>query len=165
MDKKRRLILLGLVGITVSTLAPSASAQKRVRLRMRGLPNGARYNGTVLTRDQLRQCVAEQNWIEKSEAEVDRIQSSISSSENAITRLEAEIKIREPQVDRYSEESVNSFNVLIDRHRNLVDAHNAKLPNANIRIEQMNAAIQRFNAKCANHAYYDSDMRAVLSGN
>jgi hypothetical protein len=164
VDAKRRSALFGAVGLVAVIAAPEVLARRRAGFRMRGLPNGARYKGPVLTRDQLRQCVAEQRAINASEAELDRLQASLAKSEAAINRLEAQINAQEPLVDRYSQASVDSFNALIARHKHLVATHNTKLPSANARVEQVNAAVARFNEKCAEHVYYERDMQAVLAG-
>jgi hypothetical protein len=164
VDAKRRAALLGILGIAAVVAAPGALARRRAGFRMRGLPNGARHKGPVLTRDQLRQCVAEQDAINVLGDDADKLQASLAESEASINRLEAQINAQEPLVDRYSQESVDSFNTLIDRHKRLVSAHNGNLPSANARVEQVNAAVQRFNAKCADRVYYESDMRAVRAG-
>lgn len=164
MDAKRRAALFGIMAIGAVVAAPEVLARRRTGFRMRGLPNGARHKGPVLTREQLRECVAEQNFINVSEAELERLQASIAQSEASINGLEAQINMQEPLVDRYSQESINSFNALIDRHKRLVAAHNAKLPDTNNRVQQINTFVQKFNEKCADRVYYESDMQAILAG-
>lgn len=164
MDVKRRAALLGIVAIAGIVVVPEVLARRRAGSGMRGLPNGARHKGPVLTRDQLRQCVAEQNTINTLESEMDRLRASLTQSEASINRLEAQISEQQPLIDRYSQESVDSFNALIDQHKRLVDAHNAKLPVTNISVEKVNSAVDRFNAKCADRVYYENDMQAVLAG-
>lgn len=46
----------------------------------------------------------------------------------------------------------------------MVEAYNARLPGINAQVEQLNAAVAGFNARCADRAYYESDMAAVRTG-
>lgn len=166
MTMNRRSVIFGLLGFAAAFTLPEAVARggRRAGFRLRGLPNGARHKGSVLTRDQLRQCVNEQKEINTGSDLVDRLQSSISVDAAEISRLERQIAVQESLVNVYSQESVDEFNALISRHRKMVTAYNDRLPAAKARVEQMNAAVSRFNAKCADRVYYQSDMNAVVAG-
>lgn len=164
MDLKRRSAIFGILSIAAVVAAPEVIARRRAGFRGRGLPNGASYKGPVLTRDQLRQCVAEQKAINASETDADRLQNLLAESEANIKSLEAEINARQPLVDRYSQESVDEFNALIDRHQRLVASHNAAIPGVKTKVQQVNAAVERFNMSCADRVYYESDMQAVRAG-
>ncbi|MGQ0792813.1 MAG: hypothetical protein ACT4NX_01865 [Deltaproteobacteria bacterium] len=166
MSVSRRAALFGLFGFAITLIIQDADARGRRRagFRTRGLSIGARHKGPVLARDQLSQCVKEQNAINASGDQVDQLQASIAANAVKINRLETEITAQEGLVDVYSQDSIDSFNALVDRHRQLVAAHNNRLPDANARVEQVNAAVARFNAKCADRAYYQYDMDAVLVG-
>ena len=161
----RRMLLLGLLGAITSALPMESEARRgRVRIGGRGLAPGARHSGPVLTREQLRQCVTEQNQINGQEDAVERLQSSLQADETKINTLEARIKAMEPHVDMYSQQSVDSFNALINEHKRLVGTYNSKLPTVNARVDALNAVVDRFNARCADRAYYEHDMTAILSG-
>ncbi|WP_147209273.1 hypothetical protein [Pseudoxanthomonas taiwanensis] len=64
----------------------------------------------------------------------------------------------------YNQQAVDRFNALINDHRRLVGTYNSKLPAVNARVDALNAAVDRFNARCADRAYYDHDMTAILAG-
>jgi len=70
----------------------------------------------------------------------------------------------EPRVDVYSQHSIDSFNALIDEHKRLIEAYNARLPPVNARVGALNTVVDRFNARCAERAYYEHDMAAILGG-
>ena len=165
MPVGRRMLLLGLLGTIASTLPMESEARRgRVRIGGRGLAPGARHSGPVLTREQLRQCVTEQNQINGQEDAVERLQSSLRADETKINTLEARITSMEPHVDVYNQQAVDRFNALINDHRRLVGTYNSKLPAVNARVDALNAAVDRFNARCADRAYYDHDMTAILAG-
>jgi len=163
MEWTRRSTLLGLLGLGAALATPAALARGRARFRSRGLPAGAVHRGPVLSRAQLSECVAQQKAIDNDGTEVDRLQAEINQSEVALNARELSINRREAMVDHYSQQSVDNFNRLIDQHRREVERHNAMLGRASERIDQVNAAVQRFNTQCADRAYYESDMRAVLA--
>lgn len=161
----RRMVLLGLFGaISCALPVESEARRRRVRIGGRGLAAGARHSGPVLTREQLRQCVTEQNQINGQEDAVERLQSSLQADETRINSLESRITAMEPRVDVYSQQSVDSFNALVDEHKRLVGAYNSKLPSVNARVDALNAVVDRFNARCAERAYYEHDMAAILGG-
>lgn len=133
----RRDVIKGLLGITATALLPVAPAQARRgggRVSMgRGLANGAHYDGSVLSRDQLKQCVIEEQ--------------RINNTSDILDNKEAQLSIQEHQVDHYSQYSVDRYNQLVN--------------DFNSEGERLNSMVNRFNQKCGDHAYYASDMSAV----
>jgi len=117
-----------------------------------------------MTRAQLSQCVQQQRAIDDDSTEIEVLQADLRRSEAELNAVESQIRRQELTLDRYSQESVDSYNRLVARHRRMVQAHNAKLPQVNGKIEQSNQAVERFNAQCAEKSYYESDMQAVLNG-
>lgn len=166
MGVSRRAALLGILGLVASftSLEVEARRGRRVRISGRGLARGARHSGPVLSRDQLRQCVSEQNQINSRSEHVDRAQASLDAERSRLNHLEQRIERAEPLVDVYSQESVDSFNAMIDQHRRLVASFNERLPASNSQVETLNAAVERFNSRCGERAYYEHDMAAVLAG-
>lgn len=166
MSVTRRALLLRLIGI-VTILLPFESEARRgrgVRVNGRGLRAGAKHSGPVLTRDQLRQCIKEQNNINAQNEAVNKMQVALGESEAKINNLERRIAAMKPHVDVYNQKSVDSFNKLINEHKQFVNAYNSKLPTINAHLDDINSAVDRFNKSCAEHAYYEHDMAAVLDG-
>ena len=161
----RRTLILGLVGLMASATSLDALARRgrRVSFSGRGLPNGARASGPVLSRDELRRCVAQEEAINADSVEADRLQAELEVKKRELEALERRINAAEPLVDTSSQASVDQFNALIDEHSRLVDRFNQGLQPANDAIDRLNAAVDRFNAACANRPYYESDMAAVRS--
>ena len=161
----RRAFLLGLFGVIAFALPVESEARRRrVSIGGRGLAAGTRHSGPVMTREQLRQCVTEQNQINEQEDAVERLQSSLQTDEAKINVLEDRINAMESRVDVYSQQSVDGFNALVNEHRRLVADYNSRLPTVNARVDDLNAAVERFNVRCAERAYYEHDMAAVLGG-
>ena len=128
------LALTGLLLVAIG-IAPCPAVARRGRVRMsgRGLSPGAKYSGSVLTQDQLRQCLTQE--------------SQINAAIEKLDKDEAFINAQERLVDQYSQTSVDRFNRLISQF--------------NESVATSNASIDAFNASCSGRAYYESDMKAA----
>lgn len=133
----RRLFLKSFIGIATILLLPVTSSEARRgggRVSMgSGLSSGARYNGATLTKEQLKQCVIEENRINEASDVLDKKEEKLSAQGR--------------QVDHYSQYSVDRYNQAVNEFNN--------------EGERLNLMVDNFNQKCANHAYYASDMTAV----
>jgi|GEM_PF-1957689 len=164
MNHLLKKLCFGLVLVAFGALLTTdAEARRRVRFHGTGLAHGARHSGPVLSREQLRQCVSQQNQLNDNGTEIDKAESVLQAKSNELERLESQIKQSEPLVNQYSHESVVNHNALISKHKRLASAYNKTLPTHNSQIETYNAEQQAFNTNCAGHAYYISDMKAVLA--
>lgn len=143
---------------------PDADARGGVRFRGSGLRHGTQHSGPVLSREQLRSCVAQQNRLNSESAWLDQLEAGQKLKAAELERLEQAISQREPLVDKYSQESVDSFNALIKKQRKLVAAYNESLPAYNAEVDKYKISQQGFNTNCAGHAYYENDMQAVIAG-
>ena len=137
----------------------------RVRVRLRGL--GLRYNiqnsSPVLSREQLRSCVGQQNRLNSDSVRLEQMKSGLKQKLSELERFEQTISQREPFVDRYSQESVDSFNALITNQRKLAASYNEYLPAYNAQVDKYKILQQSFNTTCAGQYYYEDDMQAVIS--
>ncbi|MFZ5636222.1 MAG: hypothetical protein ACOY82_06500 [Pseudomonadota bacterium] len=132
--------------------------------KMRALPKGARSSEPVLTRDQLRQCVADEKRIDADKADLMQ-RTALSEAERArIDKLGAEIEALGGEVDDTSQAQVDAYNALVAKHKEWVATFNADLPELNRRVDAGKALVARFNADCANRVYYDRDMDAIKAG-
>jgi len=137
----------------------------RVRVRFRGL--GLRYNiqnsSPVLSREQLRSCVRQQNRLNSDSVQLEQMKSRLKQKLSEFERFEQTISQRELFIDRYSQESVDSFNTLITNQRKLSSSYNEDLPTYNAQVDKYKILQQSFNTTCAGQSYYKDDMQAVIS--
>lgn len=132
----RRLLVLLLPAALACALVPAAMARGRGRVRIggRGLPSGANYAGPTLSRPELSSCVQQER--------------SVNTASEALEREERAVSAAQGRVDSYSQDSVDSFNRQVDSF--------------NRNVNSLNGQVRTFNATCADRAYYESDMSAVL---
>ena len=174
-------------GLGKILLAPFGKALPRTRLKGGGSQPHLRHTGQILTKAQLRTCVAQHNRINakseqlKSEKAVlpsfdDANKKKIQALADDIDKLEIRIQTERPSVNVYDQESVDNFNLLVRRQKSMIDRHNtmavrhralvkqhkAKVSEFNRRQESHNSQIDDFNQRCA-HSYYKEDMDEILA--
>lgn len=137
----------------------------RGRFRGRGLRQGVPYSGPVLTREQLRQCLARENDINIMSRVIDQESIPLNTATNELEVLAKEVAQSDAAVDAYRQESVESHNKLVRQYNAALAEYNATIPEAlarvNTKVEKMNATVSRFNSQCADLASYIQDMEAV----
>ncbi len=114
-----------------------------------------------MSQAELRTCLQAEQALNVRSDEIDQQELGIQKQQTQLEELEARIERQKPLVDRYSQESVDSFNRLISRHRRLAKEYNQSVEPFNNKIAAYKADQDRFNATCAGKSYYESDMQAV----
>ena len=140
---------------------PDVDARVKVRFRGSMIRNSIQYSNPVLSREQLRSCVGQQNRLNSDSVWL--VESGLKQKLSELERFDQIISQREPLVDRYSKESVDSFNTLVKEQRKLAALYNEGLPTYNAQIDKYKILQQSFNTTCAGQAYYEDDMQAVIS--
>ena len=139
--------------------------KSRGRFRGRGLREGTRYSGPVLTREQLRQCLLLENDINVMSRNIDRESIPLNAETRKLEALAKEVAKSEAAIDSYSQESIESHNKLVQQYNAALEEYNATIPGAlarvNTSVDKMNATVLRFNSQCADQAYYIHHMEAV----
>jgi hypothetical protein len=166
MTTRRQVILtIGaflLTGLVEICMPLSVEARRRVRIRGRGLKPG-KYSGQVLTKEQLKACVIQESEINNFGSRLDKEEGKLSKQKHDINLLESRLKRERPLVDQYDNSSVDNFNSLINKHKAMVTDYNSKLPSFNSSAVDLNKRVAMFNTQCANQAYYESDLNAILA--
>ncbi|WP_353110530.1 hypothetical protein [Salinisphaera dokdonensis] len=167
MNHNRRTLLIGVLAGLGLLATPNAIARRRRRIYLphNGLSKGSNYSGPILSRQELRECLSQQNKINAGSQHLDNLEASVHAKAQEIEQLESLIQQREPLVDRYSQYSVDNFNRLIEKHRELVKEYNARLRPINQQVSVHQANVEEFNKTCADHQYYQSDMDAIRRRN
>ena len=157
---KTIVILVACISLLAMVL-DTAEARRRAGFSARGLPRGAKANAPVLTLEELRLCVVRERIINNQSEELETSKLEMDAKNKDVEILGNEIEELEPQVDTSSEESVNEFNALIERHAAMVEDFNSRLPPFNAQVEQLNSKVDRFNTTCGERLYYEDDMTIV----
>lgn len=139
---------------------------------------GGKSGGKLLTRDQLRHCLASQKKLEQQDAELGRAQAALDADKADIARLDTQLA---PQTNALQPERANAAvgdgAGLPDHDTRLaqraereaqrnhkVDAYNAKLAPFNAQVQALNQARQIWQTGCADRPYDEADWLAIQRG-
>jgi hypothetical protein len=168
------ILLVACVAADAADPAPPAAAKKGNVLTL----NGGKPTGKLLTRDQLRQCLANQAALKQQDAEAAQAQAVLDADKAAIASADAqlaqqatELQAERATVDVKNDAQVAAFNAkltqraeLEGRRNQLVADYNAKLPPFNALVQAVNQSREVWQAGCADRAYDEADFFAIQRG-
>ena len=162
------------LGLQPTAQAADAAAKKGNTLTI----GGGAANGKLLSRDQLRQCLAQQKLLKSQGEEVAITQATLDAEKARIGRLDAELEQQQgalqaerAAVDAASEAAVTAYNAKLaqreERQRQRdqqSDAYNARLEPFNAQARAVNASRQDWASQCADRPYDEADFFAIQRG-
>lgn len=151
--------------IGISTQINKSEARGRVRFSGAGLLRGAHHTGNVLSREQIRSCLAAQNAINSEGDRIDFSVQNLKIKQAELTNLETEIAFNKLKIDIYSQESVDSFNGQVLKYKALVASYNKSASVHNSIVQHYESQLQAFTKDCVGRSYYENDMKEVLNEN
>lgn len=149
-----------------SAPAPAAkSAAKAVGAAPR---EGSLGKGTstlpTLTREELRQCLAEQDRIKKEGAELAQAQANMDKERADIERLGTELQADKAKVDTTDEAAVAAYNDRARQRTQRVEEFKAGAVRFNERVDKLVVDRQSYAAKCADRRFFEDDYEAIKAG-
>ncbi len=138
----------------------------------------SKASAAVLTRAQLRECLAQEPLLKtereallRDQAELDAAKAEITRRDGELTALAAALQAERETTDASKQEAVDAFNLKLRAHNDkaqerqrLVDAFDARLPAINARAGAHNAAQQTWQSGCAGRSYNEADYFAIQRG-
>lgn len=139
---------------------------------------GGKPVGKLLTRDQLRQCLAQQKALKDQDAETAQAQAGLDGEKAAIARADAELERQAAElqaeratIDATQEAAVAAFNAKLSqrgeseraRDQRVAD-YNARLPAFNARVQAGKLSHEAWQSDCAGRAYDEADFFAIQRG-
>jgi hypothetical protein len=141
-------------------LAPAHAADKSIGS---SYPKGT-GRGPLMSRAELRQCMAQHERIVAERDEMTKLQEQINKEKDELARSGAELKEQMVWLDRYSPEAVAEFNTQSSARDKLIDAYEARVPAYNRRVEALVAERAAFAKSCENRRFDEKDEMAIKSG-
>lgn len=145
---------------------PSAAAKPVARS---GAPReGSFGKGTstlpFLTRDQLRQCLADQDRIKTESAELAQAQARLDQDRADIERVGTELAADKAKVDTSDEAAVIAYNERVRQQARRIEDFKAAAPLFNQRVDKLVADRQAFATGCADRRYFEDDLDDIKAG-
>jgi len=120
--------------------------------------------GELLTIDQLRRCLADQDRNKQETADLAQAQRAIEKDRADIERLGAELEADKATLDLTNEAAVNAYNERARARTRMIEAFKAAAPGFNARVDKLAADKQAFTTDCADKRYFEEDYNAILAG-
>jgi septal ring factor EnvC (AmiA/AmiB activator) len=120
--------------------------------------------GPLLTRAELRECLAQTTRIRNLSDEAAKLQAALEADKAEITRLDAARKDKLATLDRSSAEAVSAYNAEGQVLDQLIDAYNARTPAFNAKVDALQTEREGFAKGCDNRNYDEKDETAIKNG-
>lgn len=120
--------------------------------------------GALLTMAQLRQCMTEQDRMDKETDGLVDAQRSFAAERSEVDRLGAELKADQATLDRTSQAAVDAYNAKLAERDKRAEAFRAAAGGFNQRVEKLEADKKAFAKDCADRRYREDDYNAIKAG-
>lgn len=118
----------------------------------------------LLTRDELRQCMNEQDRIKKEGADLAQAQARMDGERSEIERMGTELEADKAKVDVSDEAAVNAYNARVRQRTKLVEEYRAAAPVFNARVDKLAEDRKAYAAGCADRRFFEDDYDAIKAG-
>lgn len=154
-ERMLALVVLLLVG------SQEASAKGKMRLGGNALRHGSTSLDNILSREQLRSCLALEQGLEANSKKIDAQQTDLEANLKKIQGMKQGVLENELRVDRYSQDSVDQHNRMVDELRTVLDSYNNDVTDYEARVKSHNSVIDNFTKSCEGRSYREEDMKAL----
>ena len=152
--------LLAVLCLVASTTSLQANAQKVKE----GSFGKGKSGGPLLTRNQLRECMSQQQRIAVQADETLALQSQFDRDKAEIQRQGAALKEELAALDRSNAELVDQYNVKAAARDKMIDDFEARAPAYNLRVQQLKTERDAFATACENRRFDEKDEIAIKNG-
>ncbi|MEO8806016.1 MAG: hypothetical protein ABI433_08035 [Burkholderiaceae bacterium] len=121
-------------------------------------------SGPTLTREQLRQCRAQQSQVKEIDAELAKLQTTLLSDKAAIVRSGELLTEQGAALDRSKPEAVTAYNELVLARDKAIDELQARGAQFNTRVGEAQAQREAFAKACDGRSYFETDEMAIQKG-
>ena len=117
--------------------------------------------GPLLTRAELRDCMARQERVRSQSADTVKAQADLDKEKTEVTRLGAALKEQLAALDKTSADAVAAYNEQALAFDKRVDAYNAATPAFNTQVESLKNEREAFAKGCENRRFDEKDEIAI----
>ena len=149
--------------ILVCAWAAFASAQAADPPKQSSFGKG-KTGGPLLTRAELRDCMARQQRVRAQSDETVKLQAELDKEKTEVTQLGAALKEQLAALDRDNAEGVGAYNQQAQAFDKRVDDYNALTPAFNAKLESLKNEREGFAKGCENRRFDEKDEIAIKNG-
>ena len=157
-------LLSSLVVVCLAALTAAATAQTADPAPKQGSFGKGKAGGPLLTRAELRECMARQERVRASGDETIKLQAEMDKEKADVTRTANALKEQLAALDRTSADAVEAYNQQALAFDKRVDAYNATTPAFNTKIDALQREREVFTKGCENRRFDEKDEIAIKNG-
>lgn len=146
------------------TQKPAAKSSAKPGAKREGSLGGGTASGPVMTKDELRQCIAEQDRLKQETADVVATQKKLAADRAEIDRVSAALDADRPNVDVSNKDAVEAFNARLQAKGKLVADYQAAAPAFNARVDKLDADDKTFTTNCRDRKYFQDEYDEIKAG-
>jgi hypothetical protein len=126
-------------------------------------PKGAAAKGKplLLSRSELRECMAMQDRIKAKREETLKAQAELAQEKEDIARRADQMKEQLVWLDRTSQEQVDKYNAQATERDKLIDAYQARSNTFNAQVDALTAERDTWGRNCENKRFDEADEIAI----
>jgi hypothetical protein len=125
---------------------------------------GGKGGGAFLTRNQLRDCMAQQAKVKQTQAEMLAAQDKLNADKADIGKTGETLKADLESLDRTSPEAVDAYNERAVARDKKIDDYQQQVDQFNSRVDKARAEREAFSKACENRRYFEDDEIAIRKG-
>lgn len=142
----------------LAALACAASAGAQAPKPREATLGGSAATGPALNREQLRQCLVEQDALKGARDELARDAQAIDAEKSALARTGTTLKERFDALDKSDAAALQAHIDESKAHDERIDAFNAKLPAHAQRVAALRQRADTWKSGCADRPYREDDL-------
>jgi hypothetical protein len=120
--------------------------------------------GPLLTRAELRDCMARQERVRSQGDETVKLQAELDKVKAEVTQLGTSLKEQLAALDRTSADAVAAYNLQAQAFDKRVDDYNATTPAFNAKADALKSEREAFAKACENRRFDEKDEIAIKNG-
>lgn len=120
--------------------------------------------GPLLTRAELRECLAQQDRIKAGSDAATREREALEKEKSEIVEQGKVLEEQLATLDRTSADAVQAYNAAVTERDQRIDAFEARMPEFNGRVEALQKDREAFERQCGNRRYDEADEIAIRAG-
>ena len=125
---------------------------------------GGKGSGAFLTKNQLRDCMAQQATVKQTSADMQAMQDKLNADKADIGKAGETLKADLEALDRTSPEAVNAYNERAVARDKRIDEYQQQVDQFNGRVDAVRAEREAFSKACENRRYFEDDEIAIRKG-
>jgi predicted nucleic acid-binding Zn-ribbon protein len=125
---------------------------------------GGKGSGAFLTRNQLRDCMAQQAKVKQTQADMVALQDKLAADKAEIGKTGETLKADLEALDRTNPEAVSAYNERAVARDKRIDEYQQQVDQFNARVDPVRAERDAFSKACENRRYFEDDEIAIRKG-